>query len=513
MTADPVLAAIDQELAELERTIETAQARLTKLHAARAALGADVPLVRAAPKLNGTHARVTSREPWRRDDRELVPSRPPAKKPGDQLTPEEWVAASVLRVRRIAWIRDQESFTTRDFAASIGASDSAAHQVIAAFVHRGLVCRHPGAHGTDPHRFHARERACPSPKVERAPEREPEPEEKGEAPPRQLSPEVRALVEENTRLVTWVVKRMFGRSQEPAEDLAQEGMLGLFHAAERFDPLRGRKFSTYATLCIRGYILRYLNTRASTVRTPKYLQTRITCASLDRAYSDGSKITEPSISYDRDESLLDDEQRERVGRALARLDERSRLVLELRFGLREPSRPLRQREKAADRFSATLDEIGLALGLALRRDPLAQRLPVERPNQPVRDERLDLLAHVRVQGGDALLDHHRSEPPRAAELHEILDRPEEPGEVALLAHLLRRELSRLVEDDHQRVPVVVIERLQELHREALALVLAHELQVERDEAVLRVHHELGDERARLRIDRRVLVLSSEDDAG
>ncbi len=40
------------------------------------------------------------------------------------------------------------------------------------------------------------------------------------------------------------------------QDLVSEGVLGLIHALDRFDPDRGFRFSGYAVKCIRGYMLR-----------------------------------------------------------------------------------------------------------------------------------------------------------------------------------------------------------------------------------------------------------------
>ena len=37
-----------------------------------------------------------------------------------------------------------------------------------------------------------------------------------------------------------------------AEDLTQEGMIGLFKAIKDFEPDKGASFSTFATLCVRG---------------------------------------------------------------------------------------------------------------------------------------------------------------------------------------------------------------------------------------------------------------------
>jgi RNA polymerase sigma-32 factor len=41
-------------------------------------------------------------------------------------------------------------------------------------------------------------------------------------------------------------------------DLVQEGNVGLLHAVKKYNPYKGTRFSTYASLQIRGYILRYI---------------------------------------------------------------------------------------------------------------------------------------------------------------------------------------------------------------------------------------------------------------
>ena len=58
------------------------------------------------------------------------------------------------------------------------------------------------------------------------------------------------------------------RGPEDWEDLMQEGCLGVVRGAERFDPGRGLKSSTYLSNCARGQILHYRRDRASMVQIP-----------------------------------------------------------------------------------------------------------------------------------------------------------------------------------------------------------------------------------------------------
>ncbi|NJO53126.1 MAG: sigma-70 family RNA polymerase sigma factor, partial [Leptolyngbyaceae cyanobacterium RM2_2_4] len=64
-----------------------------------------------------------------------------------------------------------------------------------------------------------------------------------------------------------IAKRYQGRGLE-LDDLIQEGNLGLIHAAKKFDPKAGCKFSSYATLWIRQYITRALNNLSLPIRLP-----------------------------------------------------------------------------------------------------------------------------------------------------------------------------------------------------------------------------------------------------
>jgi len=196
------------------------------------------------------------------------------------------------------------------------------------------------------------------------------------------------MILRNQRLVHAIAQRYAGRGFD-VEDLAQEGMIGLVKAVDRFDPERGVAFSTYATFWIRQSIQRGLDNGARLIRIPGHLGAAVaairqatdalqrgttaaadpeviakatgitadTCATLLQATLtpasvDAPRSAEGDISLEdvlADPTALDpeaaaarEEVRESVHRLIAMLPARARAVIRARFGFDGPPETLEQ---------------------------------------------------------------------------------------------------------------------------------------------------------------------------
>ena len=136
------------------------------------------------------------------------------------------------------------------------------------------------------------------------------------------------LICRNLRLVVYLSKK-FESSGVPPEDLVSIGTIGLIKAVNTFTPGRNIKLATYASRCIGNEILMYL--RKTSARRQE--------ASIDEPLnvdSDGNELRLSDVLGSEDtvgQRLEQDAERAVLRRQLARLPERERRIMELRFGL------------------------------------------------------------------------------------------------------------------------------------------------------------------------------------
>ena len=90
------------------------------------------------------------------------------------------------------------------------------------------------------------------------------------------------------------VARRFNRgAREPDPDLVQQAHIGLMKAADRFDPERDIRFSTYAVWWVRAEVQAYARASVSVVRRPNSAKSRAAAASI--AALDDEIATNPSV--------------------------------------------------------------------------------------------------------------------------------------------------------------------------------------------------------------------------
>ena len=137
------------------------------------------------------------------------------------------------------------------------------------------------------------------------------------------------LVEHNLRLVVYIAKK-FESTGIGIEDLVSIGTIGLIKGINTFRSDKNIKLATYASRCIENEILMYIR---------KNSQSRGDI-SIDEPLNvdwDGNELLlsdvlgneEDNVSYE----LEKEEERRIIREAVEHLDERERLIIEMRFGL------------------------------------------------------------------------------------------------------------------------------------------------------------------------------------
>jgi RNA polymerase sigma-B factor len=116
-----------------------------------------------------------------------------------------------------------------------------------------------------------------------------------------------ALVERFLPLARSIAKR-YRKAEEPFDDLLQVASLGLLKAVDRFDPVRGIAFSSFAVPTIVGELRRHFRDRCWSVRPPRELQERALEVDKFRSELTTRLGRSPSVREIGQALELDDEQ-------------------------------------------------------------------------------------------------------------------------------------------------------------------------------------------------------------
>ena len=152
------------------------------------------------------------------------------------------------------------------------------------------------------------------------------------------------LIEHNLRLVVYIAKK-FDNTGVGVEDLISIGTIGLIKSINTFNPGKNIKLATYASRCIENEILMYLHRNHKT-------RMEVSIDEPLNADWDGNELllsdilgTDEDVIY-RD---MENEAERRILRnAVAKLSERERTIVSLRFGLDTPDgQEMTQKEVAA----------------------------------------------------------------------------------------------------------------------------------------------------------------------
>lgn len=152
------------------------------------------------------------------------------------------------------------------------------------------------------------------------------------------------LIEHNLRLVVYIAKK-FDNTGVGVEDMISIGTIGLIKAINTFNPQKNIKLATYASRCIENEILMYL-------RRNNKLKLEVSIDEPLNVDWDGNELLLSDIlGTDEDcvyKNLENEMERKLLQKALEKLDERERKIINMRFGLTSRNGEERTQKEVAD---------------------------------------------------------------------------------------------------------------------------------------------------------------------
>lgn len=145
-----------------------------------------------------------------------------------------------------------------------------------------------------------------------------------------VDPSVRnTLIEHNLRLVVYIAKK-FENTGINIEDLISIGTIGLIKAINTFKADKSIKLATYASRCIENEILMF-------IRKTSGLRQEVSFDEPLNVDKDGNELLLSDVMGSDEDGVFStievEEDRRTVRRALNGLEERERVIIELRYGL------------------------------------------------------------------------------------------------------------------------------------------------------------------------------------
>ena len=152
------------------------------------------------------------------------------------------------------------------------------------------------------------------------------------------------LIEHNLRLVVYIAKK-FDNTGVGVEDLISIGTIGLIKAINTYNRDKNIKLATYASRCIENEILMYL-------RRNNKLRYEVSIDEPLNVDWDGNELllsdilgTDEDVIY---KDMENEAEQKMLKKAIAKLSEREKLIINLRFGLEKGEEEAMTQKEVAD---------------------------------------------------------------------------------------------------------------------------------------------------------------------